>query len=116
MSKRTLYISFPILLLLGAYFLGPAPLKPTWNEEMPVVPGEPDALEGYVRNVESKHVLKPDNEARIIWNDSTRKKTPYSVVYLHGFRRARKKETRSTRGSPVSLDVTYIWLALRIMV
>lgn len=85
MSKRTLYISFPILLLLGAYFLGPAPLKPTWNEEMPVVPGEPDALEGYVRNVESKHVLKPDNEARIIWNDSTRKKTPYSVVYLHGF-------------------------------
>ncbi len=32
------------------------------------------------------HQLKPDNEARIIWyNDSTKEKTEYAVVYLHGF-------------------------------
>ena len=31
------------------------------------------------------HNIKPNNEARIIWIDSSRQKTPYSVVYLHGF-------------------------------
>jgi len=30
--------------------------------------------------------LKPDNEARVIWfNDSTKEKTDYAIVYLHGF-------------------------------
>ena len=32
-----------------------------------------------------KHKIKPTNEARIIWFDSSHQKTPYSVVYLHGF-------------------------------
>ncbi len=32
-----------------------------------------------------KHKIKPNNEAQIIWFDSSRQKTPYSVVYLHGF-------------------------------
>jgi pimeloyl-ACP methyl ester carboxylesterase len=35
---------------------------------------------------ESKHKLKPDNEARIVWaNDSLKQKTEYVIVYLHGF-------------------------------
>ncbi|MGB5403930.1 MAG: alpha/beta hydrolase [Robiginitalea sp.] len=29
--------------------------------------------------------IKADNEARIIWADSIPKKTPYSIVYLHGW-------------------------------
>ncbi len=29
--------------------------------------------------------LKDDNEARIIWADSSRRQTPYIVVYIHGF-------------------------------
>ena len=31
------------------------------------------------------HRLKPDNEARIVWADSSRQKTAYAIVYLHGF-------------------------------
>jgi esterase/lipase len=52
---------------------------------MPQVPQAADELEKYVANQESKHKLKPDNEARIIWADSSKKKTEYAVVYIHGF-------------------------------
>jgi esterase/lipase len=91
MSKKLVYISFPIILLLGIYFLGPEPKKPVWNMTMPVVPQEAGALENYVSEKEHKHTLKPDNEARIIWADSSRKKTPYSVIYLHGFSASQKE-------------------------
>ncbi|HXB95761.1 MAG TPA: alpha/beta hydrolase, partial [Puia sp.] len=36
-------------------------------------------------NIEAAHRLKPDNEARIVWTDTAKKKTPYAIVYLHGF-------------------------------
>ena len=65
--------------------MGPEPEKPLWDRTMPRVPGDPDSLEAYVANNESKHKLKLDNQARMIWLDSLRKKTPYSVVYIHGF-------------------------------
>ena len=84
-SRRFIKISFPILLLLGIYFLGPKPDKPIYSLAMPEVPAAPDDLEKYIAGQESKHVIKPDNEARIVWNDSTKQKTAYAVVYLHGF-------------------------------
>jgi pimeloyl-ACP methyl ester carboxylesterase len=52
---------------------------------MPAVPSAPAALEAYVSSREAGHHLKPDNEARIVWADSSRKKTPWAIVYLHGF-------------------------------
>jgi len=84
-SKRFILISFPIMLLLGIYFLGPEPDKPVWDKTMPVVPQEPHELEQYIAANEVRHRIKPDNEARIVWADSSKKKTPYSVIYLHGF-------------------------------
>lgn len=85
MSKKTILITFPILLLAGIYFLGPEPARPVWNNDMPSVPQQAADLEKYVADNEAKHTIKPDNEARIVWADSTKKKTEYSVVYLHGF-------------------------------
>ncbi|MBA4053632.1 MAG: alpha/beta hydrolase [Marivirga sp.] len=84
-SKRFIRISFPILLLAGIYFLGPEPSRPSYNLVMPEVPAGPDELENYVSDQESRHILKPNNEAKIVWYDSTRTKTEYVVVYLHGF-------------------------------
>lgn len=84
-SKRFIKISFPILLLAGVYFLGPEPDKPVYSLVMPRVPAGPAELEQYVRDQESRHKLKPGNEAQIVWNDSTKQKTEYAVVYLHGF-------------------------------
>lgn len=65
--------------------MGPEPDQPIWNSDMPTVPQDPAELEEYVASQESKHKLKPDNEARIIWADSLKMKTKYSVVYIHGF-------------------------------
>jgi len=85
MKRKLIFITFPIIALVGIYFLGPEPAKPKFDPTMPSVPQSPNELEKYVAIQESKHKLKPDNEARIVWNDSTKKKTEYSVVYLHGF-------------------------------
>jgi len=65
---------------------------------MPVVPDDAAGLDAYVAAVEAKHKLKPDNEAMIVWNDSTRSKTEYAVVYLHGFSASRME------GDPVHRD------------
>ncbi len=85
MKRKLIFFTFPIIVLLGIYFLGPEPAKPRFDPAMPTVPQSPDDLEKYVANQESKHKVKPDNEARIIWKDSTKVKTKYSVVYIHGF-------------------------------
>lgn len=65
---------------------------------MPDVPTNPMELEAYISTQEAQHRLKMDNEARIIWTDSTKKKTPFSVVYLHGFSASQEE------GDPVHVD------------
>ena len=75
-----------LLVLIIVYFLGPQPTTPKYNNELPGIPSDAIQLEKYIANNEAKHKLKPDNEARILWyNDSTKEKTEYAVVYLHGF-------------------------------
>ena len=75
-----------LLVLIIIYFLGPQPATPKYNNELPNIPSDAIQLEKYIANNEAKHKLKPDNEARILWyNDSTKEKTEYAVVYLHGF-------------------------------
>src|SRR5688572_12829027 len=75
-----------LLILIIVYFLGPQPSTPKYNTELPNIPADARQLEKYIANNEAKHKLKPDNEARILWyNDSTKEKTEYAVVYLHGF-------------------------------
>ncbi|MDZ7648639.1 MAG: hypothetical protein U5K54_16460 [Cytophagales bacterium] len=84
-SKRFIKITFPIFVLVAIYFLGPAPQRPIYDLTPVVVPSSAEELESYVAANEAQHKIKPDNEARIIWNDSTKQKTEYAVVYLHGF-------------------------------
>ena len=75
-----------LLVLIIIYFLGPRPSAPIYTKDLPAVPAEPALLEKYIQDREAMHKLKPDNEARLIWrNDSTKDKTEYAVVYLHGF-------------------------------
>ncbi len=85
MSRKIIYITVPILLLTAIYFLGPTPERPQWNSTPITVPADPAELEKYIAIKEGKHQVKPENEARIIWADSTKGKTPFSVIYLHGF-------------------------------
>jgi pimeloyl-ACP methyl ester carboxylesterase len=80
------WLGLIVLLLIVIYFLGPQPSSPKYDKELPQIPFAPDQLEKYVGDHEALHKIKPDNEARIIWfNDSSKTKTEYAVVYLHGF-------------------------------
>lgn len=74
-----------IILLTVIYFLGPHPKTPVYSTALPTVPSNATALERYIDSNEAQHKLKPNNEARIVWFDSSKIKTEYSIVYLHGF-------------------------------
>jgi pimeloyl-ACP methyl ester carboxylesterase len=98
MSRRLKFILAIIFLIAAVYLLGPAPATPKFSLALPEVPQGPAELEQYVAVNEARHKLKPDNEARIIWFDSTKSKTPYSVVYLHGFSASQEE------GDPVHVN------------
>ncbi len=77
-----------LILLVGAYYVGPKPEAPvltpsaSWTD----IPDSAQALPAYIASKESKTVLKPGNEARIVWADSTQpKKTKIVFMYVHGF-------------------------------
>lgn len=97
--KKLWWLLVPVALLV-LYWLGPAPATPQYKIEMPVVPANFAALETYIHDQEASHRLKPDNEARIVWLDSSRRKTPYAIVYLHGFSASSPGE-----GNPVDRDI-----------
>lgn len=92
-------LSAILLLLLVIYLFGPHPSTPVFTTISPVVPNDPAALEQFVAANENVHRLKPGNRAEIIWNDSLHTKTPYAIVYLHGFSASREE------GSPVHTDI-----------
>ncbi len=77
-----------IVLLIAVYFLGPKPaalvLTPSasWTD----IPDSVSQIDAYIAAKESKTVLKPGNEARVIWADSAQpKKTKIVFMYVHGF-------------------------------
>ena len=84
MNKKKWWL-FALLILVIAYLMGPHPATPVYDKKLPAVPGV-TALDSYVRQHESLHKLRPDNEARIVWaNDSSKNVTEYAILYLHGF-------------------------------
>jgi pimeloyl-ACP methyl ester carboxylesterase len=87
-----------IALLITAYYLGPRPANPVYDPKYPQVPPDAGGLERYVLHREAQHRVKPDNEARIIWHDTSHSRTPFAVVYLHGFSASQEE------GNPVHLD------------
>ena len=100
MKKFFRWLFLVVAVLVVVYLLGPSPATPQYKKEMPAVPAQAAALESYVSRQESLHKLKPDNEARIVWaNDSLKNKTPYSIVYLHGF------SASQAEGDPVHSNI-----------
>jgi esterase/lipase len=97
MRKKWL-LALPVL-LIAAYLAGPSPSTPDLTPDLPKLPLQPDALDQYISLKESKHKLKPDNEARIVWAGEAKKKTPFSIVYLHGF------SASQAEGEPLHRDI-----------
>jgi pimeloyl-ACP methyl ester carboxylesterase len=73
-----------ILALFVIYFLGPQPPKPELNDILPTV-ASINALDSQIAAMEAPHKIKPNNEAKIMWADSSKTQTEYAIVYLHGF-------------------------------
>ena len=90
-KRRWIRITFPFILLIALYFLGPAPERPLYSDTWPDVPDAGPALDEYISSRENMHRIKPDNEARIVWNDSAQRKTEYALVYLHGYSASQKE-------------------------
>lgn len=94
--KRILIL---VVVLTLVYLLGPNPPSPVFDKTLPAVTATGWALDSLVREEESRHPVKPENEARIIWtDDSLKSRTEYAVVYLHGFSASQEE------GDPVHTD------------
>jgi len=79
-----------LTLLVLVYLLGPKAPLPKFNAEIPVLSLPLNQLDVHVAKQEALvSDIRTGNQASIIWaNDSTKEtpqKTPYSIVYLHGF-------------------------------
>lgn len=93
------WVGIILLFFIIAYFLGPQPPTPHYDTSLPILPAGSADLEKYIRDHESKHKLKPDNEARILWmDDSLKQITEYAIVYLHGFSASQEE------GDPVHFE------------
>ena len=84
-NKRLRIVLLILAMLIIIYMLGPHPAKPVYSSALPAVPSNTAALENYIAVNEAQHKLKSNNQARIVWLDSAKTKTEYSIVYLHGF-------------------------------
>ena len=76
-----------VLLAILVFFAGPrntfGPNTPTARAQ---APQDITQLEAWVRSGEATFTdIKPHNEKRIVWAGSAGQRTPWSVVYLHGF-------------------------------
>jgi pimeloyl-ACP methyl ester carboxylesterase len=98
--KKFLLICISLLCILGvAYLAGPKFPQPKLNNELTNNYLQTYEIEAYIKDKESKLKIKPDNQSRIIWaNDSLKNKTPYCLLYLHGF------SASWYEGNPVHLD------------
>lgn len=98
--KRLLkWILIFVIFATAVYFLGPrVHFKPV--DKSPITFDIPlSTLNDYIADQESQvSDLKPNNEAKIIWADSSFTKTEFAVVYLHGFSASREE------GAPLHTD------------
>jgi esterase/lipase len=89
------------LVLIIAYSFGPRPSKPDFTLQQVSLPVSLTDLENSINQGEKQvKGLRPDNQARIIWADSSKKeKTKIAFLYLHGF------SASQAEGDPVHKDL-----------
>ena len=98
--KKFLLILASVFVVLGViYMTGPKFPQPKLGNDLPSIQVQTADFDHYVKSREVGKKIKPDNESRIIWaNDSLKNKTPYCLLYLHGF------SASWYEGNPVHVD------------
>ena len=80
-----------LLIVITSYLLGPSVEYPAINTEPISFDIPTETLDAYLQSIEGEILdIKPGNEAKIVWADSTKTKTEFVVVYLHGFSARRR--------------------------
>ncbi|MHA4737449.1 alpha/beta hydrolase [Dyadobacter sp. MSC1_007] len=76
-----------LVVILGIIFIaGPKVPEARLTPVLPTITSDLTKLDEEINRTEKAiPLMKPDNEARIVWADSVRRRTPYSIVYIHGF-------------------------------
>lgn len=75
-----------VVVLIAGFALGPKPSFKKIDNKPSNKTYDISTLDIDLKNQEQAvQYLKEDNESRVVWADSTKQKTKYSVVYLHGF-------------------------------
>ncbi len=88
-----------LLIIVIGYFLGPRQNYPAFNAEISPLNIELNALDAYIAKKESQvPKMRSDNHARIVWADTSKQKTEYAIVYLHGF------SASPVEGDPIHYD------------
>jgi pimeloyl-ACP methyl ester carboxylesterase len=87
MLKVIFWIVGIAAVLTISFLVGPKVEPAVLNPALPAVTSDVLKLEQEINASEaSVKDMKRDNQARIIWADTSKKqKTPYSIVYIHGF-------------------------------
>ncbi len=95
------WLSAIILVLIIGYFVGPKPPKPVFKTQEINLPTSLTDLEKQINDSEkSIKGLRPDNQARIVWADSTKKEmTKVAILYLHGLLASQGE------GAPIHTDL-----------
>ena len=95
------WIAGIILVLFVAYAAGPKPHKPDFKTQEINLPASIIDLEKQINDGEkSVKGIKPDNQARIVWADTSKKeKTKVAILYLHGLLASQGE------GAPVHTDL-----------
>jgi esterase/lipase len=89
-----------IVLLLMVYAIGPRTKYDPLEFDSKIIIPDISSLEEFLVKQESEiSSIKPGCEAKIIWADTSKAKTPYVIVYLHGFSASREE------GAPIHQDI-----------
>lgn len=101
MKKALQFLLGFAMILAIVYILGPKSKVEDLSGTYPEVPTRMGELQAFIKAKSDTVVgLKPGNEAKIVWADSIQKsKTPYSIVYIHGF------GASSMEGNPVHREL-----------
>jgi esterase/lipase len=98
--KKLIYFLLAMAILLAmVYMLGPRPDYPDMDFKIAPLDIPLQDLDTFVTKREAGlKNLKPNNESKIIWADSSQQKTDYAVVYLHGY------SASPMEGDPIIFD------------
>ncbi len=85
--KKLITATVIISILIIVYLSGSKASRLFFTTDLPVIKVPTEQADNYLKEKESAiPAIKPDNEAQIVWLDTTQKnKTAYCIVYLHGF-------------------------------